>query len=289
MQVVAKNINDYTRELKVDLTWEEVQPNFNKAAKAFSKKIKMPGFRPGRVPMERLLSQFQANIEAEFLDAKNNFSETDQHITEVKQDLGTCKSQKEKDLRRLEEVRTELDSQRIIMSEKESVRLTLHEKLNQAESRLSSIQEIADRYERSPEGVRAVMTKALPKEGEADDNIFGLVADLLDVPKDLELPVEAALSRRLQAVVVNDAQTALDYARYLQQENHGRADFYVLQDHAAPAADVPENFREWSTPMCEQVKSRKLSLFAEMFTECCRNCGEVQIISGSGCILHRIL
>ena len=69
MQVVAKNINDYTRELKVDLTWEEVQPNFNKAAKAFSKKIKMPGFRPGRVPMKRLLSQFQANIEAEFMDA----------------------------------------------------------------------------------------------------------------------------------------------------------------------------------------------------------------------------
>ena len=69
MQVVAKNINDYTRELKVDLTWEEVQPNFNKAAKAFSKKIKMPGFRPGRVPMDRLLSQFQANIEAEFMDA----------------------------------------------------------------------------------------------------------------------------------------------------------------------------------------------------------------------------
>ena len=69
MQVVAKNINDYTRELKVDFTWEEVQPNFNKAAKAFSKKIKMPGFRPGRVPMERLLTQFQANIEAEFMDA----------------------------------------------------------------------------------------------------------------------------------------------------------------------------------------------------------------------------
>ena len=69
MQVVAKNINDYTRELKVDLNWEEVQPNFNKSAKVFSKKIKMPGFRPGKVPMERLLNQFQANIEAEFMDA----------------------------------------------------------------------------------------------------------------------------------------------------------------------------------------------------------------------------
>ena len=40
MQVVAKSINDYTRELKVDLNWEEVQPNFNKSAKVFSKKIK---------------------------------------------------------------------------------------------------------------------------------------------------------------------------------------------------------------------------------------------------------
>ena len=69
MQVVAKSINDYTRELKVDLNWEEVQPNFNKSAKVFSKKIKMPGFRPGKVPMERLLNQFQANIEAEFMDA----------------------------------------------------------------------------------------------------------------------------------------------------------------------------------------------------------------------------
>ena len=69
MEVVEKIINDYTRELEVKLTWDEVQPNFNKAAKAFSKKIKMPGFRPGKIPMDRLLNQFQPNIEAEFMDA----------------------------------------------------------------------------------------------------------------------------------------------------------------------------------------------------------------------------
>ena len=68
MEVVEKIINDYTRKLEVKLTWEEVQPNFNKAAKAFSKKIKMPGFRPGKIPMDRLLNQFQPNIEAEFMD-----------------------------------------------------------------------------------------------------------------------------------------------------------------------------------------------------------------------------
>ena len=69
MQIKVKNINEYTRELDVDLSWEEVHSDFNKAAKMFSKKIKIPGFRPGKVPMERLLNQFQANIEAEFMDA----------------------------------------------------------------------------------------------------------------------------------------------------------------------------------------------------------------------------
>ena len=69
MEVVEKIVNDYTRELNINLTWEEVQPNFNKAAKAFSKKIKMPGFRPGKILRSRLLNQFQANIEAEFMDA----------------------------------------------------------------------------------------------------------------------------------------------------------------------------------------------------------------------------
>jgi len=69
VEVVEKIINDYTRELEVKLKWDEVQPNFNKAAKAFSKKIKMPGFRPGKIPLDRLLNQFQPNIEAEFMDA----------------------------------------------------------------------------------------------------------------------------------------------------------------------------------------------------------------------------
>ena len=69
VKIKVKNINEYTRELDVDLSWEEVHSDFNKAAKMFSKKIKIPGFRPGKVPMKRLLNQFQANIEAEFMDA----------------------------------------------------------------------------------------------------------------------------------------------------------------------------------------------------------------------------
>ena len=181
-------------------------------------------------------------VSAELIEANDNFEVADRHIKEVGQELKSGQEQKQSDSERLGEIRTELEAQRLVMSEKEAVRLTLHEKLNQAQSRLHSIEEIADRYERSPEGVRAVMQKAAPKEGEADENVYGLVADLLDVPKELELPVEAALTRKLQAVVVNDSPTALGYARYLQQENEGRADFLRASKphptHVRPARTV---------------------------------------------------
>ena len=68
MKIKVNNINEYTRELDVDLSWEEIHLDFNKAAKLFSKKIKVPGFRAGKVPLERLLNQFQPNIESEFMD-----------------------------------------------------------------------------------------------------------------------------------------------------------------------------------------------------------------------------
>ena len=68
MQISLKNINEYTRELKIDIPWAEIELDFNNTLKQFSKKIKMPGFRSGRLPKERILSQFQKNIEAEFMD-----------------------------------------------------------------------------------------------------------------------------------------------------------------------------------------------------------------------------
>ena len=68
MQISLKNINEYTRELKIDIPWGKIEPEFNITLKQFSKKIKMPGFRSGRLPKERILSQFQKNIEAEFMD-----------------------------------------------------------------------------------------------------------------------------------------------------------------------------------------------------------------------------
>jgi len=68
LKIDIKNINDYTREIKLDIPWETLEPDFDICLKKFSKKVKLPGFRPGKIPRDRLMQQFQPNIEAQFMD-----------------------------------------------------------------------------------------------------------------------------------------------------------------------------------------------------------------------------
>jgi len=71
VKIKVKKTNEYTRELEIDIPWSELELDFNTTVKKFSKKVKMPGFRAGKIPKDRLMQQFQANIEAEFME--NNF------------------------------------------------------------------------------------------------------------------------------------------------------------------------------------------------------------------------
>jgi len=68
LKIEINNINDYSREMKLDIPWETLEPDFNITIKKFSKKVKLPGFRPGKIPRDRLMQQFQPNIEAQFMD-----------------------------------------------------------------------------------------------------------------------------------------------------------------------------------------------------------------------------
>ena len=70
MKIEINNINDYSREMKLDIPWKDLEPDFNITLKKFSKKVKLPGFRPGKIPRDRLMQQFQPNIEAQFMDDK---------------------------------------------------------------------------------------------------------------------------------------------------------------------------------------------------------------------------
>ena len=68
MEIKINKINAFTRELEVNVSWEECRNDFQLTVKKFGKKVRIPGFRPGKVPTKVLMSKFLPNIEAEFVE-----------------------------------------------------------------------------------------------------------------------------------------------------------------------------------------------------------------------------
>ena len=68
MEIKLKELNTFSRELIVDLEWPEIEQDFEEAIKTFKKRVKLPGYRPGKVPRKKLMGQFQSSIEADFID-----------------------------------------------------------------------------------------------------------------------------------------------------------------------------------------------------------------------------
>ena len=68
MDINLKEINSYTQEMTVSLEWDELSNDFNQFIVKFGKQIKMPGFRPGKVPRPVLVKQFLPLIESQFVE-----------------------------------------------------------------------------------------------------------------------------------------------------------------------------------------------------------------------------
>jgi trigger factor len=68
MEIKVNKINAYSRELTINLSWDECLQDFQQTIKKFSKKVKLPGFRPGKIPLKVLMNKFMPNIEAEFIE-----------------------------------------------------------------------------------------------------------------------------------------------------------------------------------------------------------------------------
>ena len=68
MNITITEKNTFSREFFIDIPWTEIDQDFNKFTVDFSKKIKIPGFRPGKVPKKVLMDRFQPSIEAEFVE-----------------------------------------------------------------------------------------------------------------------------------------------------------------------------------------------------------------------------
>lgn len=62
------------------------------------------------------------------------------------------------------------------------------------------------------------------------NGVLGMVADLIDVPKEYEVPISAALKSSLQNIVVQNSQDAVSAINFLKTNRGGRATFIPLSD-----------------------------------------------------------
>ena len=111
---------------------------------------------------------------------------------------------------------------------------TLRTELHRRTSRLTSLKEIQDRYEGFARGTRAVMqgTDAIAERGFQDDDIRGVVADVVRASEHLEVAVEAALGDRLGGVLVTQPEVGLAAVGFLKQGGGGRSAFVPVMHHA---------------------------------------------------------
>src|SRR5512137_2469923 len=132
-----------------------------------------------------------------------------------------------------------LDRTRSEFIQNEARLITLREELSDRRARLQSLQEVMRNYEGYGRGVRSLMTRARAAEG-AENEVMGLVADVMDVPAEYENAVEAVLGERLQFVIVESHSQGVEAIDWLKSAAEGRASLIPLlrlrDGGAAPAS-----------------------------------------------------
>lgn len=104
------------------------------------------------------------------------------------------------------------------------------DELNQVVSRLYGLEDLHSNFEGFEEGVRTVMFWQRSRQEQASAQLgegvgFQPVAEVVEVPSEFELAMEAALGSRLQYLLGNDHGQALEAVQYLKGESKGRSSF----------------------------------------------------------------
>ncbi len=103
--------------------------------------------------------------------------------------------------------------------------------LNETASRLYGLENLAANFEGFEEGVKQVMlwSKAKTAELHADgtaSEFFKPVSEAIEVPIDFEIAMEAALGSKLQMLLSQKSDQAVEAVDFLKQQNSGRSSFY---------------------------------------------------------------
>ncbi|MBN2568222.1 MAG: hypothetical protein JXB42_02205, partial [Deltaproteobacteria bacterium] len=95
-------------------------------------------------------------------------------------------------------------------------------------SRLVSLKELQQSFDWCSEGARSIMNAVKQNELSKND-IYGLVADHIEVSEKYDVAIEAALGEKLQYVVVKSQKEGVKAIDYLKGHSSGRGNFVPLE------------------------------------------------------------
>ncbi|NOT58182.1 MAG: hypothetical protein HOP18_26560, partial [Deltaproteobacteria bacterium] len=98
-------------------------------------------------------------------------------------------------------------------------------------ARLATLEELEQGYDHYSPGVRSIMAGMVElssADGAAESGIYGVVAQMVDVPQEYERAVAAVLRDKLEYVMVADAANGLTAVEYLRSTQAGRGSFIPL-------------------------------------------------------------
>ncbi|MFN8790557.1 MAG: chromosome segregation protein SMC [Bdellovibrionales bacterium] len=109
--------------------------------------------------------------------------------------------------------------------------------LNEVTSRLYGLENLANQFEGFEEGVKTVMLWKKQRQTEmmADGSthvmdVFQPVSEVVEVPPEYEVAMEAALGPRLQMILTSDYGSSLQAVDYLKAQKQGRSSFYRFEE-----------------------------------------------------------
>ena len=101
------------------------------------------------------------------------------------------------------------------------------EQYEKLKSRLTSLQELHDKFEECENGVRSIMLRTT-RERDACNGIRGLLADFIQTDPQYETAVEAILGEKLHYIIVESHRSGIEALDYLKTQALGKASIVPL-------------------------------------------------------------
>lgn len=169
------------------------------------------------------LTQQQTHAEADLVTAQDSTAAKQQAVTDYQVKVEQAQAAEQNEQAALDQLDQQLKQLQEAVTTKQQQWYQELEQFQQSKARYQSLKEVTEDHSGFYQGVRAVLS---PKN--KINGLIGAVADLLQVPNQLQFAMEQVLGSQLQQIVCEDTNSAQAAINFLKQQRLGRATFLPL-------------------------------------------------------------